>query len=110
MSTIFGFMHEENDGMYRVLVDFGMVEQFVLMVVDGGEDLEPLESCFIFGPHEPPGLAAACAAPVVPYGLTFGLTAPPPYNLATFHALACPIVAALTPSWPPWPSCRVPTK
>eukprot|EP01018_Ginkgo_biloba_P001228 Gb_26545 [translate_table: standard] len=53
MNTVFGFRHEENDGMYIILVDFGMVEQFVLMVVDGGAtvgaDLEPLESCFIFG-------------------------------------------------------------
>ena len=52
-------MHEENDGMYRVLVDFGMVEQFVLMVVDGGAavgaELEPLESCIIFG-WSPPAM------------------------------------------------------
>eukprot|EP01018_Ginkgo_biloba_P039275 Gb_19442 [translate_table: standard] len=30
MSTVFGFMHEEDDGMHKIFVDFGMVEHLAM--------------------------------------------------------------------------------
>eukprot|EP01018_Ginkgo_biloba_P018026 Gb_04696 [translate_table: standard] len=112
MSTVFGFMHEENDGMYRGLVDFGMVEQLVLMVVDGraavGVDLEPLESCFIFG--LPTDLPEVLAFPLL-QGAPIPPCTPSPFfsgylvssrSPALFHGLlSLPVSSTDLPQLPP---------
>eukprot|EP01018_Ginkgo_biloba_P006942 Gb_37398 [translate_table: standard] len=91
MNTVFGFRHEENDGMYRVLVDFGMVEYLVISPI-------------------PPLVFSPLLGIFPPFQVSQHASANFPSLLGVFHLSTAPVFPPKLPGGPvhyiaPCPSC-----